>query len=180
MSQNIVILSGSPRVGANTDMLVDAFRQGAEEAGHRVTLFRVADMNIAGCVGCNGCAPDRGLGCVVRDDMQQVYDAMRPADTLVLASPVYFFSYSAQLKCAIDRFYAMTWDKAAITQAALLLTCGDPSCGAARGTIMSFEQMLNYRKWENAGVITAGAMRSPQAIAGLPVLENARRLGRGI
>ena len=55
MSNNIVILSGSPRKGGNTDRLAAAFVEGAEAAGKSVTLFRVADMSIGGCRGCGYC-----------------------------------------------------------------------------------------------------------------------------
>ena len=52
---NIVVLSGSPRKGANTDTMVEAFAETAREAGHAVEVVRVASKKIAGCLGCQYC-----------------------------------------------------------------------------------------------------------------------------
>ena len=91
---NIVLLSGSPRKGGNTDRLAAAFIEGAESAGKSVTLFRVADMKIGGCLGCGHCFEEKGV-CVQKDDMVGILNALGKADTIVLASPVYYFSVTA-------------------------------------------------------------------------------------
>lgn len=88
---NIVVLNGSPRPHGNTAFLVDAFREGAQEAGHTVTVLPVASMKIAGCLGCEYCH-GRGQGkCIQKDDHPQVIAALGQAELLVLASPIYFF-----------------------------------------------------------------------------------------
>jgi multimeric flavodoxin WrbA len=89
MSENIVLLSGSPRKGGNTDRLAVAFIEGAESAGKKVTLFRVADMTIGGCLGCDHCFKEKGV-CVQNDDMIMILNALRKADAIVFASPIYF------------------------------------------------------------------------------------------
>ena len=100
MSKNIVLLSGSPRKGGSTDKLADAFIKGAESAGKSVALFRVADMAIGFCIGCSHCFDEKGV-CILKDDMQTILDAIRKADALVFASPVYYCSVSAQLKLVL-------------------------------------------------------------------------------
>ncbi len=97
----IVGLQGSPRDAGNTALLLDAALQGAAEAGARVVKFRLNDMNIRACQGCGGCY-ETGR-CVMRDDMDQVYEALEHMDALVVASPVYFGGVTAQLKAMIDR-----------------------------------------------------------------------------
>ena len=92
MSRNIVLLSGSPRKDGNTDKLASAFIEGAESSGKTVKTFRVADMKIGGCVGCKVCFKQGGV-CVQKDDMTQIIDVLRKADTIVFASPVYFFCH---------------------------------------------------------------------------------------
>ena len=76
MSQNIVILSGSPRKGGNTDKLVAAFKEGAESARKNVTVFRTADMSISGCLGCRHCFSEK-ITCVQQDDMDTIWNALK-------------------------------------------------------------------------------------------------------
>ena len=179
MSDNIVILSGSPRKNGNTDRLAAAFREGAESAGKNVALFRVADMKIGGCKGCNHCFQEKGA-CVQKDDMLLVLDALKKADALVLASPVYYFSVSAQIKLAIDRTYALISDKPPIERTALLLTCGDNSTSAADAAVAMYNSIRSFSKWDDAGTIIAAGLHAPDGIEGRDELEKAKALGREI
>ena len=99
---NIVVLSGSPRKGANTDTMVEAFAETAREAGHTVEVIRVAGKKIAGCLGCQYCFAHEGA-CVQKDDMAEILDKMVAADVIVLATPVYFYTMDGQMKTLIDR-----------------------------------------------------------------------------
>ena len=175
MGKNIVILTGSPRKDANSDRLAAAFAKGAESAGHTTTLFRTAGMKIGGCLGCGYCFEHPGE-CVQKDDMQEILQALKDAEVLILASPVYFWGVTAQLKLAIDRTYALLRAKAPIKRAALLLTCGSRT-GA---TIQMFETMCEFSQWENAGVIVATGLREPDAIDSHESLKEAEALGREI
>ena len=78
---NIVVLSGSPRKGANTDTMVEAFAETAREAGHTVEVIRVAGKKIAGCLGCQYCFAHEGT-CVQKDDMADVIEPLKGADML--------------------------------------------------------------------------------------------------
>ena len=175
MSKNIVVLSGSPRKGANSDTMVSAFVDGAKSAGKNVVVFRTADMKIGGCLGCGHCFIETGT-CVQKDDMIAILDALKTADALVLASPVYFWDVTAQLKLAIDRTYALIRAKAPIKRAAMLLTCGS-RVGVAD---QMFHTMCEFSDWENAGVLAESGLREPDAVKGREVLEKARALGRDI
>jgi NAD(P)H-dependent FMN reductase len=108
--------------------------------------------------------------------MIPVLDALKTADALVLASPVYFWGVTAQLKLAIDRTYALLRTERATKRAALLLTCGS-RVGAS---VLMFENMCEFSRWENAGVIIETGLREPDAIKGREVLEKAKALGREI
>ena len=101
---NIIVLSGSPRKGGNTDLLVDAFVKGAEK-NNNVEVISVADYKVNPCIGCNSCFDREGHDCFQQDDMQVVYDKLKCADVIVVASPVYFYGVSAQLKAIIDRLH---------------------------------------------------------------------------
>lgn len=100
----IIVLVGSVRKGGNTELLAKAFADGAGQK-HDVELVSVADYSIHPCVGCNGCYTSEGHRCVQRDDMDIIYEKLRQADIVIIASPVYFYGISAQLKGLIDRLH---------------------------------------------------------------------------
>ena len=179
ISKNIVVLSGSPRKNANTDKLVAAFIEGAESASKNVNLFRIADLDIKGCTGCNHCQNTK-QGCRLEDDMPQIYDAIRKTDTLVLASPVYFSSVTAQLKAALDRLFALMPEGFQVKRGALLVTCAERAKEEADGSIVVYEHIMLAFKGENAGIIIATGLWEPDDIDGRPELDEARVLGEGI
>lgn len=92
----------SPRRGGNTDLLLEAALGGAEQAGALVERFNLREMTIAPCLHCGGCADGSGR-CVVDDDMRRLYEPLRRADRLLVASPVFFMGLTAQAKAMIDR-----------------------------------------------------------------------------
>ena len=104
MSKKVLILSGSPRKGGNSDILCDEFMKGAEDSGNTVEKIRVAEKKIGYCRGCYACK--RTGICAIKDDMAEILQKMIDADVIVLASPVYFYSIDAQLKAVIDRTVA--------------------------------------------------------------------------
>ena len=106
MGKKIIVLNGSPRRGGNTAALVDRFLQGAKEAGHQVTRFDLRDMEIHPCLGCYGGGKDLNSPCVQKDAMDEIYPVYREADVVIFASPMYFWTISGQLKCALDRLFA--------------------------------------------------------------------------
>ena len=105
MNKNVLILSGSPRNGGNSDLLCDEFMRGALESGNQVEKIRVAEKKIGYCKACYYCRQSGGV-CAIKDDMAEVLQKMIDADVIVLASPVYFYSIDAQLKALIDRTVA--------------------------------------------------------------------------
>lgn len=100
--KKIVIISSSPRRGGNSDLLCDQFMRGAVEAGNQVRKIFLRDRKINFCTGCGSCA-DGTKPCVQHDDAAEILAEMVAADVIVLATPVYFYSMSAQLKTLIDR-----------------------------------------------------------------------------
>lgn len=171
---NIVILNGSPRPRGNTAAMVAAYREGAEQAGHHVTVFDVCRMHIAGCLVCEYCHTKEQRTCVQKDDMQRLYPALDEADMLVLASPVYYHGLSGQLKCAIDRIYAPGYPRR-LRKAALLLSSG--STGVYGGALYTYQHsFLGWLHLEDMGVFTAagGENKSPE------LLERLRAAGAAL
>jgi multimeric flavodoxin WrbA len=102
MSKNVLILSSSPRKGGNSDMLCDEFLKGAEENGNKVEKIYLTDKKINYCKGCQVCYTNH-VDCVQKDDMKEILDKMLKSDVIVMATPVYFYTMSAQMKTLIDR-----------------------------------------------------------------------------
>ena len=104
----VVALSGSPRAGSNTDLLVEAALLGAREAGAETLHIAARDLKVLACQAC-GPDPTEGTGyCIYHDDMDRVYAALERATGVLVASPVYFSGLSAQLKAVIDRCNCVT------------------------------------------------------------------------
>jgi multimeric flavodoxin WrbA len=99
---------GSPRKGGNTDQLLDKVLEGAKSAGAEISSVCARDLNMSGCIECGGC--DKTGKCVVKDDMQEVYPLLEEADVIFLASPIFFYGVTAQVKALIDRAQAC-WSK---------------------------------------------------------------------
>lgn len=133
--KKVLILSGSPRKGGNSDTLCDQFAKGAQEAGHSVEKIRVAGKDIGFCRGCYGCK-DTGV-CVIRDDMAEVLQKMIDADVLVLSSPVYFYSIDAQLKAVLDRTVAR-WLEVRDKELYYIVTAADEEKESAETTLACF------------------------------------------
>lgn len=115
MAKKILVLSGSPKRKGNTAMLVDRFSQGAQTRGAQVTVIETAFLNYKalGCTSCRLCQDARAYSCVIGDEVQGVLAKMLEADVIVMATPLYFFSASTQIKAVFDRMFCLyKWDNA--------------------------------------------------------------------
>ena len=150
---NILVLNGSPRHNGNTAAMVSAFAKGAQSAGHKVDIVEVCREEIKGCLACEYCH-SKGKGkCIQQDGMQKVYPLLEEAEMIVLASPVYYHSFTGQLQCAINRIYALDKPKK-LRKAALILASG--SSDVYGGAIYEYRNsFLDYLKLEDMGVYTA-------------------------
>lgn len=99
---------GSPRKGGNTDQLLDEALEGARAAGAETATVYARDLNMRGCIECGGC--DETGKCVLKDDMQSVYPLLYQADGIIMATPIFFYNVTSQLKAVIDRNQA-SWAK---------------------------------------------------------------------
>lgn len=105
---SVLAIHGSPRRGGNTDILLNRAMEGAVQVGARVEHLYVSRLNISPCIGCGGC--EETGQCVLEDDMQRIYPLLEGSHRVVLATPVYFYGVTAQLKALIDRCQAL-WSR---------------------------------------------------------------------
>lgn len=104
-AMKIVVLTGSPHKNGNSAYLADEFIKGAQEQGHEVFRFDCAFKHVEPCRACNRCGMNGD--CILNDDFLQLRPRLIEADMVVFATPMYYFGISAQMKCVIDRFYAI-------------------------------------------------------------------------
>ena len=176
---NIQILSGSPRKGGNTDLLVEAFVKGASQKNH-VEVVSVHDYKVYRCMGCNACFKSNGNTCVQRDDMPLIYEKMAHADMLVIASPIYFYGLSAQLKAVIDRCHNPIRDSFRIKKMALLLVGAATLPELFDSILAQYRLCLNFFKLEDAGRVLVRGVKDKGDIQNTDALNEAFLLGTRI
>lgn len=181
MGKKIIVLNGSPRKNGNTSSLIRNFAKEAEAAGNTVTVFFLDDMNIKGCKGCFGGGKDIESPCWQKDDMEKIYPAYRDADVVVMASPLYYWTLSGQLRTAFDRLFAVSECNAdcqapAKESVLLMAAAGDDFDDVRR----YYESLMKFLGWKSLGSVLAGGVNDIGDIEGKPALEEARKLGASI
>ncbi len=182
MPKKIVILNGSPRRTGNTSALVKAFTEGAESAGHTVTEFFLDSMNIHGCKGCFGEHSSKECPCVQRDDMNKIYPVVRECDVIVLASPLYYWNMSGQIRTAIDRLFALEEGDGNLLRghgkASALLMAAEGH--GFEDVLVYYNHLMEHLKWNNLGHVLAGGNGEIGDIEGKAEISAAYELGKSI
>lgn len=158
------------------------FTEGAEIAGNTVTEFFLDRMNIGGCKGCFGGNSGKECPCVQKDDMAQIYPAVRDCDVIVLASPLYYWNMSGQLRTAFDRLFALEEGGSNLLRghgrACVLLMAAEGS--GFEDALTYYDHLMEHLKWKTLGHVLAGGNGDVGDIAGKPELKQAYELGRSI
>jgi len=181
MSKFVLILKSSPRENGNSNTLAGQVEAGAREAGAEVESRMLHHMDIRPCDACDVCQ-ETGV-CIVKDDMQKIYPLLEKADAIVIASPIYWFTISAQAKLCIDRWYALETPKGSSLQGkqfGILLTYGDTDLYTSGGinAIHTFESMFRYLGAEMAGMVYGTANDIGDIEKQPALMESAFKLGK--
>ena len=176
---NILILSGSPRKGGNTDLLVEAFVKGATQK-HHVEVVSVRDYKVSPCMGCNACFMSKDNTCAQKDDMTIIYEKMAVANMLVIASPVYFYGLSAQLKSVIDRCHNPIRDTFPIKKTAILLVGAATLPELFDSILTQYQLCLDFFKLKDAGRVLVRGVKDKGDIKNTNALNEAFELGQTI
>lgn len=148
-SKKVVIVMGSPRMNGNSATLARRVSEGAKAGGADVESFHLHGMDIKPCTACDECRDDTNRDCIIDDDMKQLYPKLRQAHALVIASPIYWFTMSAQTKLFMDRLYALGGPQGNALrgkQIGIILTYGDtdPFSSGAVNAIRTFQDAFSY------------------------------------
>lgn len=163
--RNVLVLMSAGTRHGNTDRLTDAYIKGLVEKGHSVTKIYLGSMRLEGCRGCGACQRN-GNRCVVQDGMQQIYPLFAACDTLVMASPLYFWTITSRLKAFIERLYAISVeDKYPVKSTVLLMTAGDNSKNTFNQALSYFHIISGVLGGQEAGTYFAGGCTGCEKLA---------------
>lgn len=180
MAKNILLISGSPRKNGNTDKMAQAFKEGAEQAGHTVSVFDAGKKTIKGCIGCNTCF-SKGKACSIDDDFNEMAPLFEKADMVVWATPLYYFTFPAGIKSVIDKLYSFAIGGKSLQKESMLLACGgDTEEEGFQWLVDTYNKIASYNQWDNKGVLIVKAVSDKGDIEKTDGLQRATALGASI
>ena len=183
--KKILLVMGSPRKDGNSATLAKQVATGAAAAGAEVESFYLHGMNIHPCTACDACREERDKDCVIDDDMETLYGKLRQADALVIASPIYWFTVSAQTKLFMDRWYALggpgeEYAAFAGKRIGIVLTYADvdPFTSGAVNALRTFQDAFNYVGAQIVGMVYGSASEAGEIRKNRDLMEKAYELGK--
>jgi multimeric flavodoxin WrbA len=176
------VILGSPRKNGNSERLAEALVRGA--ADYKAVTLRMNGLKVGGCLDCRRCWSN-GAHCFLNDDMKEVYAALDDAEVIVFATPLYFYSWSTQIKPVWDRLIPYFNEKSAISmkgrKVVLLATAGDTDEACFDGLKKSFEQASGFCGFQIAGTLCVPDVYPVGAIDATPeALKKAEELGKSL
>ena len=192
MGKNILIVQASGRMNGNTVQLAEAFRKGAEDAGHNTETILLAKNEVKGCIGCNACR--YGKPCIQKDSFNSFVPKIKGSDLIVFASPLHFWTISSRLKAFIERFYSIAeedpnppygqYERYPVKDSALLMTSADDLFWTFEEAVSYYRFcIVNYIGFKDKGMILAGGCGDTNGrpeISKTGYLEKAYDFGRSI
>lgn len=180
MKKTVVIL-GSPRKNGNSAILAHKAIEGIIAANGAYEMFYLHGMNIKPCQACDYCKKDDKRQCIINDDMHLIYTKLGEADTLLIASPIYMFSVTAQLKLFMDRCYAITQTLKG-KRIGILLTYGDPdeNTSGVLNAIKALRDEYNYTQSEIVGILHGSADEKGEIVSNAQLMKQAYELGKKV
>ena len=184
-SKKVLVLLGSPRKKGNSTTLAQQMTKGAESMGAQVETLYLNGLKISPCQGCYACQQEGSPGCAVDDDMQTVYPKLLESDAWVIASPVYWFSMSAQTKIFMDRCFAMSRDTAEQSpffnkRIAIAMSYGDSDAfnSGCVNALRSFQDAYNYVGARIVGMVYGSAEKPGEIESNSGLMQQAEDLGK--
>jgi multimeric flavodoxin WrbA len=166
----ILGVSGSPKKGGNTEYILDEALKVASERGFKTQRLLCSALRVGYCDDCGDCA--RGKPCPIKDDMNEFYDLMEMADGIIISSPVYFGTITAQIKAVFDRTILLRRQGFKLKdKAGCALTVGGSRNGGQEKAIDAIHAWMHIQ-----GMIVVGDDKHFGGIAVRPAAED--RIGR--
>lgn len=177
--KNIVIVNSTFRKGGNSEALASQFEKGALEAGNAVTKVNLRDLGLKFCIGCLSCL--KTGKCVQQDGVNDLLPVIKKADVLVLASPVYYYCVSGQLKTFLDRLNPLFGQELALQDVYLLLTSAEEEKSAMDGAIKAVEGWVEcFEGVRLAGVVYGTGADGKGTVQATKAYSEAYELGKSL
>jgi multimeric flavodoxin WrbA len=182
-TKQVLVILGSPRKMGNSSTLAGRISRGVKSAGAKVETLFLHDLKISPCRGCNTCQKHDSKGCVIKDDMQKIYPKLIRADAWVIASPVYWFTMSAQTKIFMDRCYALTAygkNPFAGKRIAIAMSYGDadPVRSGCVNALRTFQDAFRYTGSKIVGMVYGSALEAGEIANNKALMREAEELGK--
>jgi multimeric flavodoxin WrbA len=183
MAKKVLVLLGSPRIKGNSAILADQITKGAVSAGAEVETIYLHGRNISPCKACFTCQKKGSKGCSIQDNMQEIYPKLIEADAWVIASPVYWFTMTAQTKIFMDRLFAFpAYSKKAFAGKRIGITMvygdKDPFASGCVNALRTFQDAFRYVGAKIAGIVYGSAMDEGEIRSNATVMQEAFDLGK--
>ena len=180
---NLVAVLGSPRRKGNSATLAEKVVSGAKSNGAEADTYFLHGMDIKPCNACDICHENINMECVINDDMQKLYPKLRQADAIVIASPIYWFTISAQTKIFMDRCYALGNSGGYALQGkriGIVLTYedSDPFVSGAVNAIRTFQDIFAYVGATIIGMVYGRSSELGEITNNIELMEKAFELGK--
>lgn len=196
--KKIIIVEASPRNNGNSTILAREVAAGARNLGAEVDIVHLHGMEIRPCTACDACQESLEKDCIIDDGMRPLYPRLRAADAVVYATPVYWFTVSAQIKLFMDRCYALTYlgtvpgeDGEPVytvktdlggKKFGVVLTYGDvdPFASGAVNALRTFQDMARFLGSEIEGLVYGTALAPGEVADNDALMKQAYSLGRNL
>lgn len=165
MSKKIVVITGSPRKNGNSFAMTEAFIEEAQKSGCEVTRFDAAFMSLGGCHACETCFKS-GKACSYDDDFNKIAPYILEADGVVFTTPVYWYTFPAQIKCVIDKMYSFCVAGKEIggKKCALIACCEEDDMSVLDGVRVPYERTIALLGWNSVGEVLVPGVLTPGEI----------------
>lgn len=182
-SKQVLVILGSPRRTGNSSTLAARISRGAKSSGAEVETVFLQDLEISPCRGCDTCQKHDSKGCATEDDMQEIYPKLIKAAAWVIASPVYWFTMSAQTKIFMDRCYALpayAKNPFAGKRIAIAMSYGDadPVRSGCVNALRTFQDAYSYTRSKIVGMVYGSAMKAGEIENNETLMWEAEELGK--
>jgi len=182
----ILGILGSPRLGGNSDILLEQALAGAKDAGAEVEKIALSKKKISGCLDCGKCN-ETGI-CAIQDDMLEIHKKILEADAIIHSVPVYFWAMTSQTKAYLDRwcaFFDANWQwhktyfpKMKGKRIGLITVCGDPNVSTADPIVHSFKTTCEFSGLNFFGLVQASAAAKGEIAGNAGINKQAYDLGK--
>ena len=176
----VLVISTSLRAKSNSDILTERLIAGAKEAGHEVDHISLKGKKINFCIGCLAC--QRTQRCVLKDDAIEIAEKVKEADTLVFATPIYYYGMSGQMKTLLDRLNPLYPSDYKFRRVYMLSVAAEDEDYVPEKAVSGLQGWVDcFGKAELAGSLFCGGLADPNAAADRKEkLDEAYRFGQAL